>query len=102
MVKSPTKKVNGYYLLFHQFCSIGRSCISIKTNSENYTLPKQQQQYPMALDDTPNTILQSPKLLAHVNCSGPEPPYTLNIKFSKMKHTQRRQRHESKHLEKRL
>ena len=62
MVKSPTKKVNGYYLLFHQFCSIGRSCISIKTNSENYTLPKQQQQYPMALDDTPNTILQSPKL----------------------------------------
>ena len=75
MVKSPTKKVKGYYLLFHQFHNKGRSYISIKTNSENYTLPKHQQPYPMALDDTPNMLLQSPKL--HGTCQLQQPRASL-------------------------
>ena len=52
--------------------------MSIKTNSEKYTLPKHQQPYPMALDDTPNTLLQSPKL--HGTCQLQRPQASLHTK----------------------
>lgn len=67
------RKGRRYNFLFHHFIIKEHHAYLSKPSmkKKNKKLPKHQQPYPMALDDTPNTLLQSPKL--HGTCPLQQP-----------------------------